>query len=131
MDFAVLAKLATMEEFVVPGAALKAFDFLPYMGHRTNPAESADFVRYASERRMIAGEPMSLKSKIQRELPDFESTSSRPTKVIFNFCKRKKEKRKSHFIPKSNSKQLVKAPQIISTTSRNFQMTLASCNNKN
>lgn len=72
-------KLWTMEEFVVPGAALKAFDFLPYMGHRTNPAESEGFVRYASERRIIAGEPMSLKSKIQRESPDFESVSSKPT----------------------------------------------------
>lgn len=72
-------KLATMEEFVVPGAALKAFDFLPYIGHRTNPAESVDFVRYASERITIAGEPISLKSKIQRESPDFESMSSNPT----------------------------------------------------
>lgn len=77
-----------MEEFVVPGAALKAFDFLPYMGHRTNPVESVDFVRYASERRIIAGESMSLKSKIQRETPDFESMSSKPTYVTFNFCEK-------------------------------------------
>lgn len=66
-------------EFVVPEAAWKALDFLPYNGQRMKPPPSTHFFPKASERRMMAGEAISLKSKHQRQSPDFKSISSIPT----------------------------------------------------
>lgn len=70
---------------VVPEAGWKALDFLPYNGQRTKPPLSTFFFPKASERRIIAGVSMSLKSKHQRSSPDFNSTSSTPTYVTFSF----------------------------------------------
>ena len=79
-------KFEMIEEVVVPEAAWKALDFLPYKGQRTKPPYSTFFFPYASERRIMAGEFISLKSKHQRRSPDFKSISSTPTYVTFSFC---------------------------------------------